>query len=70
MRALIEIDESYTSQFEHFIQTLPKEAIKLTPIQNSLDKEIDKRIKQIKKGSLQTRPLSDLSSIRERYVSS
>jgi len=32
MKALIEIHEHYTSQFEHFIQTLPKGVIKITPI--------------------------------------
>ncbi len=68
MRALIEIHEQYTSQFEHFIQTIPKEAIKVTPIKNSLDIEIDNRIEKIKLGETKTNPLSNLSSIRERYV--
>jgi len=68
MRALVEIHEQYASQFEHFIQTLPKEAIKVTPIKSSLDIEVDTRIEQIKRGEVKTKPLSDLSTIRERYV--
>ncbi|MBN2823987.1 MAG: hypothetical protein JXQ76_01580 [Campylobacterales bacterium] len=68
MKALIEIHEQYTSQFEHFIQTLPKEAIKVTPIKNSLDVEIDRRVEEIKRGDIKTKPLNALSSIRERYV--
>ncbi|KIM11734.1 MAG: hypothetical protein KU38_06065 [Sulfurovum sp. FS08-3] len=63
MKALIEIHEHYTSQFEHCIQTLPKGVVKITPIKNALDIEMDKRV-----GEIQTKPLNALSSIRERYV--
>lgn len=69
MKALIEIHEQYTSQFEQFIQTLPKEAVKVTPIKSRLDIEIDKRIEEIKRGEVHTLPFEHgLDKIRQKLV--
>jgi len=70
MTAVIQIDEQYTLQFQQFMNTLPKKAVKLTVIKNNLDEEILKRINDIKGAKVKTKPLSDLSWLRERYVQS
>ena len=70
MTAVIQIDEQYTSKFQEFMETLPKKAVKLTLIKNNLDEEILKRINDIKNAKVKTKPLSDLSWLRERYVQS
>jgi len=70
MTAVIQIDEQYISQFQQFMETLPKKAVKLTLIKNNLDEEILKRINDIKNAKVKTKPLSDLSWLRERYVQS
>jgi len=70
MTALIQIDEQYTLAFQQLMKTLPEKAVKLTVIKNNLDEEILKRINDIKSSKEKTKPLSDLSWLRERYVRS
>ena len=70
MTAVIQIDEQYTLQFQELMKTLPKKAVKLTLIKNNLDEEILKRVNEIKSAKVETKPLSDLSWLRERYVQS
>ena len=70
MTAVIQIEDKYTQQFQQFVQTLPKKAIKLTMIKNNLDEEIIKRIAEIKNAKVDTKPLSELSQLRDRYVQS
>jgi len=65
MTAVIQVSEQYVQQL---IQAIPPKAIKLTLIKNSLDEEIAKRIAEIKNGDVATKPLSELSWLRERYV--
>ena len=68
MTAVIEIDDQYTLQLHQFMQSLPEDAIKLTPIKNDLDHELTRRIEAVKKGEAMTTPLSELSRLRNRYV--
>ena len=68
MTAVIQVSEQYVQQFQQLIQAIPPKAIKLTLIKNSLDEEIAKRIAEIKNGDVETKPLSELSWLRERYV--
>jgi hypothetical protein len=68
MTAVIQVSEPYIQQFQQFIQALPPQAIKLTPIKNDLNEEIFKRISEIKNNKIKTKPLSELSWLRERYV--
>jgi len=68
MTAIIQIEDKYTQQFQHFVKTLPKKAIKLTMIKSNLDEEIIKRISEIKNATVETKPLSELSWLRDRYV--
>ena len=68
MTAVIQINEQYVQQFQELIQMLPPKALKLTLIKNDLNEEINKRILEIQNGNVETNPLSDLSSLRERYV--
>ena len=70
MTAVIQIDEQYTQQFQQFVKTLPEKAVKLTLIKNNLDEEIAKRINEIKNAKVETKPLSELSWLRDRYVQS
>ncbi len=69
MTAVVEVDEQYAQKFQQFIKSIPKNAIKLTYVKSNLDEEIEKRINEIKNGRVETRSLSALSSIRERYAS-
>ena len=68
MTAVIQIDEQYTQQFQQFVKTLPAKAVKLTLIKNNLDEEILRRITEIKSAKVETKPLSELSWLRDRYV--
>ena len=68
MTAVIEIDDHYAMQFHQFIQSLPKNAVKLTPIRSDLDQELTRRIKMVQKGEVTTTPLRELSRLRNRYV--
>ncbi len=68
MTALIEVNEQYTQEFQKIIKTIPKSAIKLTVIKRNLNEELSKRIAEINNGDIKTKPISELSSIRERYV--
>ena len=68
MTAVIEIDDQYALEFHQFIQSLPEDAIKLTPVKNDLDHELMRRIEAVKKGEATTTPLSELSRLRNRYV--
>jgi len=52
------------------VKTLPEKDIKLTLIKNNLDEEILKRVSEIKIGKVKTKPLSELSWLRDRYVQS
>ena len=47
----LDIKDQYLSNFENFIKSLPKDAIK---IQNSLDKEIETRVKEYQSGKMET----------------
>ena len=47
----LDIKEQYLSNFENFIKSLPKDAVK---IQNCLDKEIEKRVKDYQSGKMKT----------------
>ena len=68
MTAVIQIDEQYTQQFQQFMKTLPEKAVKLTLIKNNLDEEILRRITEIKSAKVGTKPLCELSWLRDRYV--
>ncbi|NOZ90092.1 MAG: hypothetical protein GXO60_02270 [Epsilonproteobacteria bacterium] len=68
MTAVIQVSEQYVQQFQQLIQAIPPKAIKLTLIKNNLDEEIAKRITEIKNGDIETKPLNELSWLRERYV--
>ncbi len=68
MTAVIEIDDHYVLQLHQFMQSLPDEAVKLTPIKNDLDQELARRIDAVKRGEAATTPLSELSRLRNRYV--
>jgi len=70
MTAVVEVNEQYAQKFQHFIDSIPKSAIKLTLIKNNLDDEIQKRIDEIKNNQIETNALHKLSSVRERYVGS
>ena len=68
MTAVIQINEQYVQQFQELIQSLPPKAVKLTLIKNNLNEEILKRVHEIQEGKIKTKSLSELSSLRERYV--
>lgn len=68
MTAVVEVNEQYIKRFNQFIESFPKDAIKLTFVKNNLNKEIKKRIAEVKNHNIETNPLRDLSSMRERYV--
>ena len=68
MTAVLQIDEQYAQQFQQFMKTLPEKAVKLTLIKTNLDEEIIKRVTEIKNGKVETKPLSELSWLRDRYV--
>ena len=70
MTAVIQIDEPYAQQFQKFMKTLPEKSVKLTLIKNNLDEEILKRVAEIKSSKVETKPLSELSRLRDRYVQS
>jgi K+/H+ antiporter YhaU regulatory subunit KhtT len=70
MTAVIQIDEQYAQQFQRFMKTLPEKSVKLTLIKNNLDEEILKRVAEIKSSKVETKPLSELSWLRDRYVQS
>ena len=70
MTAVVEVNEQYVQKFNQFIESIPKNAIKLTLIKNNLDEEIEKRINEIKNNKIETSPVSALASVRERYVGS
>ena len=69
MTAVVEVNEQYAQKFQQFIDSIPKNAIKLTFIKSNLDEEIEKRINEIKNDSVETHSLDALSSMRERYAS-
>jgi len=68
MTAVVEVNEQYAQKFQQFIDSVPKNAIKMTVIKRNLNEEIEKRINEIKNGSVETHALDALSAIRERYV--
>jgi len=68
MTAVIQVNEQYVQQFQQLIQAIPQKAIKLTLIKDSINKEIANRITEIKNGKVKTKPLNELSWLRERYV--
>jgi K+/H+ antiporter YhaU regulatory subunit KhtT len=70
MTAVIQIDEQYAQQFQRFMKTLPSKSVKLTLIKNNLDEEILKRVDEIKSSKVETKPLSELTWLRDRYVQS
>lgn len=64
---MLNINEKYISKVEHFIASLPADAVKIT---NSLDEEISKRVTEYKSGKMKTTPLMEgLDEIRENLVS-
>ena len=66
MTALLKVESQYVNQFQELIAQLPKNAVNLTPIKNSLSKEVEKRIERYKHGKMETTPFSEgLNSIRE-----
>jgi len=69
MTAVVEVNEQYAQKFQQFIDSAPKNAIKMTVIEHNLNEEIEKRINEIQDGRIETHPLDTLSAIRERYVS-
>ena len=68
MTAVIQINEQYVQQFQELMQMLPPKALKLTLIKNDLNEEISQRILEIQNAKVETKPLSNLSRLRERYV--
>jgi hypothetical protein len=68
MTAVVEVNEQYAQKFQQFIDSVPKNAIKMTVIKRNLNEEIEKRINEIKNGRVETHALYALSSIRKRYV--
>ncbi len=66
MTALLKVEPKYMDQFQELIAQLPKNAVNLTPIKNSLSKEVEKRIERYEHGKMEATPFSDgLNSIRE-----
>ena len=66
MTALLKVESQYVNQFQELIAQLPKNAVNVTPIKNSLSKEVEKRIEHYKHGEMETTPFSEgLNSIRE-----
>jgi len=70
MTAVVEINEQYAQQFQQFIKSIPKNAIKLTLIKNNLDEEIEKRIKAIDNGEEVLTPYTQgMSELRKKLQS-
>ena len=66
MTALLKVEPKYMDQFQELIAQLPQNAVKVTPIKNSLGKEVENRIERYKRGKMETTPFSEgLNSIRE-----
>ena len=61
MTAVVEVYERYAQKFQQFANSIPKNAIKLTFIKSNLDEEIEKRINEIKNGSVETHTLNRFS---------
>lgn len=69
MTAILKIEQKYIAQFEELISQLPKDAVMLSPIKNSLSYEIENRIEHYACGEMKTTPFSEgLDRIRERLV--
>lgn len=67
MTMTMDIKEQYLDQFEHFIKSLPKDAV---IIKKSLDEEIQKRISEYQQDSSNTIPFDkDLSNLRAKLKS-
>lgn len=63
----MDIKEQYLDQFEHFIKSLPRDAVVL---KRSLDEEIQKRVLEYKKNNSQTIPFDkNFSDLRTKLES-
>jgi vacuolar-type H+-ATPase subunit F/Vma7 len=70
MTAVVEVNEQYTQKFQQFIQSIPKNAIKLTLIKSNLDEEIKKRINTIDNGEEVLTPYTQgVHELRQRLQS-
>jgi len=66
MTMIIDIKEQYLYQFQHFIDSLPKDAIVM---KYSLDFEIEKRLQEYREGTIKTQPFEKgLSHIRQKIL--
>jgi hypothetical protein len=68
MTAVVEIKEKYLYQFKQFVDSMPKDSVKLTMLKQDLNLEIQKRVDEIKAGLTESKPLDSLSYIREIYA--
>lgn len=67
MTMTMDIKEQYLDQFEHFLKSLPDDAVL---IKKSLDEEIQKRVQEYQNDKSQIIPFEqNLSTIREKLVS-
>lgn len=70
MTISIDVKEQYLETFNSLLKTLPVGAVKIKKPINILDDEIDKRVKEYKKGKMKTTLFMDgLDEIREKLVS-
>jgi len=67
MTMTMDIKDQYIEQFKKFLDSLPNDAV---IIKNSLDEEIDKRVKEYKNDTMKTTPFgTGLDKIREKIES-
>jgi len=50
MTAVVEVNDRYAQEFKQFIESVPKNAIKITVIKQNFNEEIKRRIDDIENG--------------------
>jgi len=70
MTAVVEVNEQYAQKFQQFIDSVPKNAIKMTVIKRNLNEEIEKRINAIDNGKELLTPYAQgVAKLRQRLQS-
>jgi len=70
MTAVVEVNEQYAQKFQQFIDSVPKNAIKMTVIKHNLNEEIEKRINAIDNGKELLTPYAQgVAKLRQRLQS-
>jgi len=70
MMAVVEVNEQYAQKFQQFIDSVPKNAIKMTVIKRNLNEEIEKRINAIDNGKELLTPYAQgVAKLRQRLQS-